>query len=423
MRLLIKTNLYFVAVSLVVFCTGGLFFYILFQVIIDNDLTEKLQGRKTYVVKQITESDSVLLYQKLSSNTITIQLINTIPDTLEIIRDTILHDDVEHKSIGYRQLSFQTQINGKNYKIQVRRMLVETHDLIQGVIVLEAFLFLAFVTILAVLNNQVSKRIWRPFYNILETINTYKVDHAEHLNFDKSSITEFNELSVAIEKMTTKINREFNNEKEFTENASHEIQTPLAIIKNKLELLLQTSGLNEKQMSLIIAAGTATNRLSKLNEALIILLRIENQQFHVVRDICINKLIDNHLSHLDELIQIKEIKVRKSYQEILYTKMNPFLADMLLENLIVNAIKHNHNLGFISITIGQTRLIISNSGNEPMKNPEKLFQRFFKGNQKSQSLGLGLSIAKAICDTYTISIWYRFENDTHIMELEFTSGD
>lgn len=375
------------------------------------------------MVKQIAKSDSLLLYQNFSSNTIHITRVDRNPGHVEIITDTVLVDDVEHKPIGYRQLSFFTNINGKNYKIQVRRMLVETDDLIQGVIVLEAFLFLAFVAILALLNNQVSKRIWRPFYRILEIINTYKVDRAEHLIFAKSSITEFNELSVAIEKMTTKINKEFNNQKEFTENASHEIQTPLAIIKNKLELLLQNSGLNEEQLKLIITANAAANRLSRLNEALIILSKIENQQFHVVQNLCINTLIDNHIANLGELIQIKEIKVRKLYQETLYAKMNPFLADILFENLIVNAIKHNHNQGFISITLGQHLLIISNSGNKPLNGTEKLFQRFVKGNQKSQSLGLGLPIVKAICDTYMIQINYQFENGTHSVELKFEVGE
>ncbi|MEK6783075.1 MAG: HAMP domain-containing sensor histidine kinase [Bacteroidota bacterium] len=420
MRLLTKTNLYFVAASLVVFCIGGVFFYILFQLIIDNDLTTKLQSRKAYVVKQITESDSLLLYQKFSSNTINIEQIAAMPYETETVSDTVLRDDVEGKLIGYRQLSFYKNINGRNYKIQVRRMLVETQDLIQGVIILEAFLFLAFVAILAVLNNQLSRRIWKPFYLILETINTYKIDHAEHLRFSKSSITEFSELSVAIEKMTTKINKEFNNQKEFTENASHEIQTPLAIIKNKLELLLQTSGLDKDQLSLITAASAATNRLSKLNEALIILAKIENQQFHAVGNICVNELIDNHLSNLDELIKIKEIKVRKSYQEIIYTKMNPFLAEILFENLIVNAIKHNNSLGFISITLGPKLLIISNSGNNPTNNTDKIFQRFVKGNQKSQSLGLGLPIVKAICDTYLMPLGYRFENGIYSIELQFT---
>src|SRR6185295_894394 len=118
----------------------------------------------------------------------------------------------------------------------------------------------------------------------------------------------------------------------------------------------------------------------------------------VVQNICLNDLIDHHLSNLDELIQIKKITVRKLYNEVLSTKMNPFLADMLLENLIVNAIRHNCSPGYMSITIESSKLEITNTGNELWIETEKLFQRFTRGSQKSQSLGLGLPIVKAICD-------------------------
>jgi signal transduction histidine kinase len=423
MKLLVKTNLYFIGASILVFGIGGVFFYFLFQVIIDRDLTTKVKERKTYVVKQMEKSDSLMLYQRYSANTLSIIDADVAKNTTDVISDTVIYDDVEHKSIRYRQLSFSPEINGKGYKIHIRRALVETKDLIKGVIALEVILFLAFAAVLAMLNNQLSKRIWKPFHHILDTISNYKVDRAESLSFQRHSITEFNELATAIEKMSAKINHEFNSQKEFTENASHEIQTPLAIIKNKLEVLLQTAGLNEDQMSLISAASTAANRLSKLNEALIILSRIENRQFHKVENISVNDLMDRHLSSLDELIHMKKITVKRLYRDVLSIKMNPYLAEIFLENLIVNSIKHNCTPGFISISIDANMLSISNAGAEPMIEPDRLFQRFTRANHKSQSLGLGLSIVKAICDTYLIPINYKFENKVHIVSVEFQHGN
>jgi signal transduction histidine kinase len=283
-------------------------------------------------------------------------------------------------------------------------------------------LFLGFVAILGILNSQLSKKIWQPFYEMLEMINAYKIDRGENLAFKRTSITEFNALSSAVEKMSEKISQEFSSQKEFTENASHEIQTPLAIVKNKLEVLLQTPSLNEEQMNLINAASLACNRLSKLNEALIILSKIENRQFHTVDNICVNDLIDGQLASLSELIQMRRITIRRLYHDKLSTKMNRYLADILFENLITNSIKHNLTPGFMSISIDSEKIQISNSGEIPKVNPDKLFDRFTKGNQKSKSLGLGLPIIKAICDTYLLPVRYTFEMGIHDISVAFPNG-
>jgi signal transduction histidine kinase len=422
MKLLNKTNLYFVGASLLVFCVGGVFFYFLFHGIIDRDLNDKLQIRKNYVLKQLSKSDSLLLFQQFSGNTVSIEKRRVINEGQEVFSDTVLYDAIDQSTIHYRQLTFMASANGQGYKIQLRRALVETSDLVKGVIALEAILFLAFVAILGTLNSQLSKKLWQPFYEMLGMIGAYKIDRGENLVFKRTSITEFNELSSAIEKMSEKISQEFSSQKEFTENASHEIQTPLAIIKNKMEVLLQTPGLSEEQMNLINTASGACNRLSKLNEALIILSKIENRQFHSVENICVNDLIEGQLASLGELIQIRKITVRRLYLDRLSIKMNRYLADILFENLITNSIKHNLSPGFMSITINSEKIQISNSGEMPRVSRDKLFDRFTKGNQKSKSLGLGLPIIKAICDTYLLPVHYTFETGIHDMSVAFPNG-
>ncbi len=362
MKLLNKTNLYFTLVSVVVFCLGGILFYFLFQLIIDRDFNYRLRERKNYYIETLAHSDSLLYFQKYSANSITVEQIGRFADSTETTSDTIIYDNIEKREILYRQIAVNKHLNDRDYRIYVRRALVERKSIIEGVISLEAFLFLAFMTILALLNNQLSKKIWKPFYSILETINTYKLDRAESLRFERDAITEFNELAAAIEKMTAKINKEFYNLKEFTENASHEIQTPLAIVKNELEVLMQSTGLSEEQMDMIDAASTAANRLSKLNEALLILSRIENRQFHLMETININEKIDSHLATFDELICMKEIKVRRDYLGLFQIRMNPFLADILLENLVVNSIKHNIHSGEIVISIDEDKIRICQHG-------------------------------------------------------------
>lgn len=419
MKLLSKTNLYFGAASLLVFTVGGVLFFVLFQRVIDRDIDKKLLMRKNYVTKQLAQSDSLMLYQSLSANTIKIKATKKMDFTYEVFSDTALYDVVDRNTIHYRQLSFNIQTNGRSYHVQLRRAIVETSDLAKGVVILEILLFLGFMAILSMLNSQLSKRIWMPFYDMLNKINSYKIDQGESLRFEPTSITEFNELAHAIEMMSKKISQEFMSQREFTENASHEIQTPLAIIKNKLELLLQIEGLNEEQFNLISTASTACNRLSKLNEALIILSKIENRHFHAVETICVNDLIESQLDNLEELVRMKRISVRKFFHEKLPVKMNRFLADIMFENLITNAIKHNFSPGFLSITIQSNMIMISNTGDESRQKPEQLFHRFVKGDSRSKSLGLGLSIIKAICDTYLLPILYTVDNQIHVITIKF----
>ena len=419
MKLNDKTNRYFITASLIVFCAGGIFFYFLFQLIIDRDFNQRLHERKAYYIEIFSQSDSLLHYQQFSANSIGIIPVDTLASDNEIVSDTIIFDRIENKFNRYRQVSLGMKVRNQHYKIQVRRALVERKDIIQGVVILEVLLFIVFVIILSALNNQLSRKLWKPFYAALDKINNYKADHAETLEFERSTITEFDELSVAIEKMTAKISQEFHILKEFTENASHEIQTPLAIVKGKLEVLIQSPGLSEDQMGMINTASMAATRLSKLNEALLILSRIENRQFHVVEDINLNEITDRQLNDLEDLIKIKGIEVKREYHNHIVFKMNPFLADILFENLIVNAIKHNKAEGIISVTIRDRQLIISNTGEAPRRDPSQLFQRFVKSNSKSHSLGLGLSIVKAILDTYQLQMKYTYEKQVHTMTIDF----
>lgn len=421
MKLLDRTNLYFLLAAVLIFGLGGLLFFFLFEEVIDNDLSHKLIARKEYVLKQLNKNDSILDFQPLSGNTITILRTNNRQEMADRFSDTTMYDRIEKSSKTYRQLAFRSEVRGQMYEFRLRRLIVEDKDLLKGVIFLESGLFLAFVALLTLINSQLSKRIWKPFYRILDAISGYKIDQGESLKLRRGSIQEFNDLAAAIEKMTAKIRKEYLLQREFTENASHEIQTPLAIIRNKMEMLLQSPDITEGQLSLIKSMNSAAVRLSKLNEALLILARIENRQFHSVSDVCINDLIDYRLNGLNELIQMKNLVVERKYDSKIKAKMNPYLADILFENLIINAIKHNQSSGKISIRTVDHKISIANTGEPPKVAPEKLFGRFVKDNQKSTSLGLGLPIVKAICDTYSFPIDYSYEEELHKMTLKLVS--
>jgi signal transduction histidine kinase len=420
MKLLKKTNRYFIGVSLLIFCLGGILFYFLFLNIIDDDINNKLHDRKDYYLKQLDKSDSLIRYQHYSANMLSIKQIEKVTSEQELLSDTSIFDEIENKSIVYRQLTFQKKIKDNAYVIQVRRAIILHEPVVEGVIILEALLFIAFVLGLTMINNEISKKIWKPFYFALDKITHYKVDLAQSMQLPRTSIDEFNELSAAIEKMSLKIHHEFNIQKEFSENASHEIQTPLAIVRSKLEVLLQ-SKLTEEQVDLINSVTVAVNRLSKLNEALIILSKIENRQFHNVASINVVQVIHRIITGLEELLKLKSISITIDVKDSPSLTMNPYLCEILIENLILNSVKHNVMGGKIVITVSNQLFRIANTGESTEVNADKLFQRFVKSKTNSQSLGLGLSIVKAVCETYLFQIKYAIEENMHTVSVLFES--
>jgi signal transduction histidine kinase len=427
MKLLSKTNFYFFGVALVIYCVGGVFFYLLFETILDRDNYDKLEVRKEYILKQLAKSDSVLLFQKYSGNLLSIKSLPKAGPSGDVFSDTIIYDQVEEADRPFRQLTYNANVNGKSYQIQLRRPILEDINLIEGDIILVLLLFAAFVLALSLLNRKLSIILWSPFYTILEKINSYKIEKAESiasLKFPPTKIDEFELLSAGIEKLIQRIHKEFKIQKEFIENASHEIQTPLAIIANKLELLLGSPGLTREQMDLVNSSMRAVNRLSKLNESLLIISKIENSQFNMGDELSLNVVIDRILENLDEVTKIKSLKIVRRFKNYILVKMNPLLAEILLENLITNSVKHNIDGGTIRIISEKTILTIENTGTKPVGDPSKVFNRFVKLNTKSNSIGLGLSIVKSICETYGYDIDYTFEaeDNLHKVQIDFKNA-
>lgn len=247
----------------------------------------------------------------------------------------------------------------------------------------------------------------------------FNVSANNNLQLEESNINEFTELNQAVSLMTTRVSQDYNEIKNFTENASHEIQTPLAIIKSKLELLSQGESMKEEQMNTIQSMQEATNRLSKLNHSLILLTKIDNRQFSEKEEINVGILINKHLSNYEELLAAKLISVTKNIVGDVMLNMNEMLAEILISNLITNAIRHNVENGTIDIELKPHRLLISNTGMTLNADPAEMFERFKKDKVSSESLGLGLSIVKKICERYGYEICYRYADLLHITSISF----
>ena len=268
-----------------------------------------------------------------------------------------------------------------------------------------------------IITYQRIKIIRNQLYQIFETLEEFDVDEPQKVKFEESPFPIFNELNEYLIELIERIRENYQANKQFTQNASHELQTPLAIVKGHVELLLQSPRIGEKEMESLAAVLQNTNRLSKLNSALILLSKIEHQRFSDTEIVNFQIVVEEVLQNFKDLILIQEIRIEKKYDQKFEVEMSETLAEILIANLIQNAIRHNIEDGFIRIDIMDKNFVISNSGNPPKMKVETLFKRFKRDSEVEESLGLGLSIVKKICEQSNLEIKYIFEDGVHRIQI------
>lgn len=310
----------------------------------------------------------------------------------------------------YRVLESSAIIKGKPYKFQARISLVESEDLIQTLSIAQLVVLIILLSGMLIINWWNSKRVWNPFYKTLDILRSFQIERNKPLTLYPSKIAEFNELNDAIEELTKRDYKAFVTQREFTENAAHEMQTPLAVFQSKVELLLQTRP-SEEQAPLIESILDATSRLNGLNKALLLLARIENRQFPETEIVDLLVLTAKLKGDGDIVVNVQG-DGRVSF--------NRPLLEILLSNLISNAVRHSEPGSSVNISIGKGFWEIRNQG-QPMTIPaERIFDRFNKGTSNRASLGLGLAIAKKIAETNDGSLTYGYDHGTHIFSLRFS---
>ena len=263
-----------------------------------------------------------------------------------------------------------------------------------------------------IINLWISKTVWKPFYQTVSSLKSFRASDNEIPRFTNTSVQEFDELNISLNVMMQKMIVDFNSQKKFTENASHEIQTPLAVIKSKIDLLIQSENLKEKDMNLIVAIDDACSKIIRLNKSFLLLTKIENRHFNTAEKVSFENVIDSSLLFFEEHIQANKINIIKNVTSDFCILMNADLCMVLVNNLLQNAIRHNSKKGDIEILIEKNKISISNlGGDKPLDN--LLFERFQKNTTSQESLGLGLSIVKEITEVSGLIFNYKYYNGKH----------
>ena len=400
MKLLTKTSLNFISASVIFFLLGSVAMYFSVRNIIAEDLQNRLlQQQKDFFYNadqnNLTDLSSKLVFIQITDK----EIEYSFSDTVLIVNGSY---------ILYRKLQFSYLKDEQYYNVSILKNQSQSDSLIKKIVIMNVGFAMLFFLIMFFVNRHSIKSALSVFYSTIRKLEDFELSKLQTLTLETAEVQEIKKLNEVFEKMATQIYNDFEAQKEYTENVSHELQTPLAIISSKADELMQADNLSKEQMEQLALLLETTNRLSKINQALIFLTKIDNRFYTQGSSFSLNDLIREKLQIFETAIQEKNLKLELDLLDITQIYMNPYLAETLVLNLIKNSIIHNTSGGVLSIHLSDNILSISNSGT-PLSFPEKdIFKRFTRSENSKKNLGIGLSIVQRICELYTFKIAYTY---------------
>ena len=421
MRLLNQSLTYLSSAFLVIIGVWSILFYINIKDEIRDSIDDGLENNKLLIYQKIKADSTLLLQREFGGNNFEIHPISTqkVPFRKDVYKDTLMyrHNEDDLEPVRILHATFKHQNN--YYRLKIISSLIEEDDLIEDASYSIFWLFIILIASIFIINNFVLRKVWHPFYEILNSLKNYRLNTNNSPINVTTNTKEFIQLQDASNALIHHTKKAFIAQKEFTENASHELQTPIAIITNKLELLLESDHLNHDDAKTISEVIQMTDRLKKLNKTLLLLTKIENKQFIQQEGISINTIAKAHCQQFAEYTAFKHIEIKIEEAANVQVQMNDSLADILISNLIKNAIFHNIEHGKIIILITHQMFTIINTGAKTALDSKTIFNRFTKNESKTQSTGLGLAVCKAICDLYQFKLNYQFIQNEHHFSIHF----
>lgn len=407
---------------LTLFVGWGFLFYGMILHEIDDETDDSLENYKDLIIRSALADSSLL---KNHIDILTRYYIREVtaeearPDQEEFY-DSTVHIDMELEDEPVRGLRtwFMTA-DRRFYELTIETSTLEKKDMVHTILWSMALLYLALIGCILLVIHLAFRNSFKPLYKLLDWLKHFHIGKDNPPLHNPSRIEEFDILTATVEESSRRSNALYKEQKQFVENASHELQTPLAVCLNKLELLGEHPDCTEAQLREIASLQQTVGRVIRLNKSLLLLSRIDNKQFPDTREICLNSLLGDLLESFSQLYEHKAIRLEIDDRAPLLCTLNESLAATLVTNLVKNAFVHNYEEGWIGITTGRQTLEIANTGIDAPLNTDSLFNRFARQSEQKESTGLGLAIVKSIADLYAIGITYAFEAGRHVFRLTF----
>ncbi|MFL9835336.1 sensor histidine kinase [Chryseobacterium terrae] len=425
MKLLNRSLFHLMSWLLLIVSLWSVIFYFNMLDEIKDSVDEELENYKRQIVFK-AEKDRTILQQKtfdegfFSVNPISKEKALSFKDTYE---DTEIYaqdaDDEAPELEPVRVLTTVFEQNGNFYELKIFNNMVEEDDLVKELLWDAAGLYVLLIFSILVINNVILQKLWKPFYDLLHDLKNYRLGTGKNFPKAETKTKEFADLQEAVTTLLDYSEKTYEQQKEFIGNASHELQTPLAIAISKLELLMEKENFTDNQAEKIAEILEIIERLVRLNKSLLLLTKIENKQFFDNKEISVNEIVNKNINDLQDMADFKMVEISVQENALLSVNADSALINIIVSNLLRNAIFHNIKNGKVEVEISDHRLIVKNTGNNKALEQEKIFTRFQKNQQNLSGTGLGLAIVKAVTELYDFSVSYDFKNELHEFSVSF----
>ncbi|MCB0685425.1 MAG: HAMP domain-containing histidine kinase [Saprospiraceae bacterium] len=421
MNLTFKTILYYLVIAVLVFSVGGVVAYRLIseEIAAETDyyMTHSLEIIE-YRLQRAVER-GYKLENRFNTSQLQVKELMTVPvDTNMHFSDTLaMHPHLNQLEM-MRKLQVNRMVAGKYFEITMIDVIIEDSDIYESVVKIIIRLFALFTLVMIIGTFIMSRSLLNPFKETLNRIKKFNVQDPSPLVLPPTSTTEFRQLNNILGEMAGRAQQEYQALKKFSENASHEMQTPLAIASGKLDLLTDTDNLTEEQFGLVMSAQQSLKKLSQLGQSLSLLTKIENKEFIISQKTDVSEMLEETLDNFKEFFEMKGLNLKTNIKKGVKMDLNAHLGSILLNNLVNNSIKHNIEGGTVEIVLEDHHLQFRNTGEVPTVPTAQLFNRFEKNGSRTDSSGLGLAIVKEICDYHSIKINYTYDNK-HQIDMVF----
>jgi len=419
MKLLSKTSLLIITGSIFIFWIGNLVFFRITREVINEHINNELMTQMAGLMTRLNQGETISNLPG-SFDQINIIETNIHPGQPPVLSDTVLYNASQQKFIAHRALRFSYNSDKGSRDIIIYKSLLSSDALIERITLLSVALLIVFIIMIYILNRYIFTNIWSAFSNSLKRLDVYDFNKPGGLVLPVSEIAEFDRLNKVLLEMADRIQSDYKSLKELTANTSHEIQTPLAIIRNKAELLLQSENLSETDLETVSSILNTTGRLSKLNQSLLLIAKIENKQFEESEKIDLKDALETYITNLDVLINAGGFSINSELDNCTI-RMNHMLLDVLISNLLKNAITHGTGGSDIGVRLKNCIVEISNQGAPLPFSEDQLFKRFIKGSGKEGGTGIGLEIVRKICNYYRINVKHIYSEGTHSFRVDFST--
>ncbi|MGI4866621.1 MAG: sensor histidine kinase [Janthinobacterium lividum] len=416
MKLLARTTIIFLLYAAVVAAGGTLVYYAiihkLYYAYVDRTLTRRKLRVKQALRHELRTPADLAFWHRIDHNVEFAPLPAARADTArpDEFRDRMMYNTLTNQQQRYRQVAETVWFRGRPHRLEVRSSLLGTQDLLLGIVAAGVILLVLLVGGMLAIQHVLTRRYWRPFYHTLSVLQQYQLDQHHAPVLATTNIPEFKALNAALTKVLARHQRLYQRQREFAENAAHELQTPLAILRTKLDSLVQAPGLTEEQASHIEPLLAVTQRLTHLCRSLLLLVHLDQQLYFPTETVDLSASLRTLLEQLREQLEASQLTLQCALEPRVIVSGNRSLLEILVSNLVVNAIRHNLPGGFVTVTLTPQQLTVENSGRPQALPADQLFARFRPNpGRPPGSVGLGLPIARQICETSGFLLTYHYE--------------